>query len=84
MDRDSSSGLHTKLDDDLLNRVSFNWTTRIGRRASERDIWGYTQRCVGGAITDNHNDSQRRPAVSESTAAWRTTCCASQPARAVG
>jgi hypothetical protein len=40
LDRDSSSGLHTKLDDDLLNRLSFNWTTRIGRRASERDMWG--------------------------------------------
>src|SRR6267142_5857170 len=42
-------------------------------------MWGYAQRCAGNAITDNHNDSQRRPAVSESTAAWRVTCCASQP-----
>jgi hypothetical protein len=58
-----------KLDDDLLNRLSFNWTTRIVRRASERDIWGYAQRGAGNAITDNHNDSQRRPAVFESGAA---------------
>jgi hypothetical protein len=28
LDRDSSSRVHIKLDDDLLNRVSFNWTTR--------------------------------------------------------
>jgi len=31
-------------------------------------MWGDTQRSAGNAITDNHNDSQRRPAVSESTA----------------
>jgi hypothetical protein len=77
---DSSPHVQTKLDDDLLNRFSFNRTTR-GKSVTSGTASDAESK---SPITDNHDDSQSRCAVAAFVADEVVTGSVAEQARAPG